>query len=172
MTPTKNTSLGKFILSFGFIFISAIYAAWQNTNTQQARITPAQEFQDANNAFLKTLTQTNSNAPTPTTSSAPQKPKTLGQYTDGSYTGTPADAYYGTVQIQAVITNGAIADVQFLQYPSDRDTSRYINGQAIPLLFREAIQAQSSQVDGVSGATFTSQAFKKSLASALAQAKR
>lgn len=170
MTPAKNSSLGKFVLSFGFIFVSAIYAAWQNTNSRQSGITPAQEFRDANNAFLKTLTQSNPDTPTATTTAA--KPKNLGQYTDGSYIGTPADAYYGTVQIQAVIANGALADVQFLQYPSDRDTSRYINGQAIPLLFREAIQAQSAQVDGVSGATFTSQAFKKSLASALAQAKK
>lgn len=168
MTPAKNTSLGKFFLSFGFIFVSTIYAAWQNTNTQQAGITPAQEFRDANNAFLKTLTQTNPDTPTTTTST---KPKTLGQYADGSYTGTPADAYYGTVQVKTIIKNGALADIQFLQYPSDRSTSRYINSRAIPLLFQEAITAQSARVDGVSGATFTSEAFTQSLDSALAQAK-
>lgn len=170
MTPIRNSPLRKLVLSFGFIFISAFYAVWQNANSRQTGITPAQEFRDANNAFLKTLTQNNPNTATATTPSA--KPKTLGQYTDGSYTGTPADAYYGTVQIKVVITNGALADMQFLQYPSDRDTSRYINSQAIPLLFQEAIQAQSAQVDGVSGASFTSQAFKQSLASALTQAKK
>lgn len=108
-------------------------------------------------------------APAPAPAPAPQKP--AGQYANGSYTGSPADAYYGTVQVKAVIQNGQLADVQFLQYPSDRSTSRYINSQAMPLLTQEAIQAQSAQVDGVSGATETSMAFVQSLASALAQAK-
>lgn len=92
-------------------------------------------------------------------------------YANGSYTGSPADAYYGIIQVKAVIQNGKLADVQFLQYPNDRDTSRSINGQAMPLLTQEAIQAQGAQVDGISGATETSIAFVQSLASALSQAK-
>ena len=95
-----------------------------------------------------------------------------GLYADGSYTGSPADAYYGMVQVKAIIRNGQIADVQFLQYPNDRDTSRAISAQAMPLLTQEAIQAQSAQVNGVSGATETSGAFVQSLASALALAKK
>lgn len=95
-----------------------------------------------------------------------------GAYSNGSYTGNTADAYYGMVQVKVVIRNGIIADVQFMQHPSDRNTSIYINNQAMPLLTQEAIQAQSAQVSGVSGATFTSQAFRQSLASALAQAKK
>jgi uncharacterized protein with FMN-binding domain len=97
--------------------------------------------------------------------------KPAGLYADGSYTGSPADAYYGTVQVKVIVTNGKIADVQFLQYPSDRSTSRYINGQAMPMLTQEAITAQSANVNGVSGATATSGAFIQSLASALALAK-
>ncbi|MDE2001425.1 MAG: FMN-binding protein [Patescibacteria group bacterium] len=106
--------------------------------------------------------------PAPTPAPAP-KPKNL--YADGTFTGNPADAYYGTVQVQATIQNGKITDVQFLQYPSDRSTSRYINGQAMPYLKQEAIQAQNANVDIVSGATDTSFAFRESLASALALAK-
>lgn len=94
-----------------------------------------------------------------------------GLYADGSYTGNAADAYYGTVQVKAIVSGGKIADVQFVQYPNERANSRYINGQAMPMLTQEAIQAQSAQVSGVSGATFTSQAFEQSLASALALAK-
>lgn len=93
------------------------------------------------------------------------------RYVDGSFTGTPSDAYYGTVQVRAVIRNGKIADVVFLQHPNMHENSVFINGQAMPLLKQEAIQAQSAQVDGVSGATFTSQAFQQSLASALVKAK-
>jgi uncharacterized protein with FMN-binding domain len=96
--------------------------------------------------------------------------KPAGRYTDGTYTGAAENAYYGTHQVAAVVKNGALADVQFLQYANDRSTSRYINGQAMPQLKQEAITAQSANVDIVSGATFTSEAFQKSLGSALAQA--
>lgn len=85
-------------------------------------------------------------------------------------TGSSADAYYGTVQVQAVVQGGKLVTVNFLQYPSDRRTSQYINGAAMPMLQSEAIQAQSANVSGVSGATDTSQAFIQSLGSALAQA--
>jgi uncharacterized protein with FMN-binding domain len=87
------------------------------------------------------------------------------------YTGSVADAYYGLVQVQATIKNGLITDVAFLSYPNDRSNSRYINGQAMPTLTQEAIQAQSANVDTVSGATATSGAFQESLVVALASAK-
>ncbi len=96
---------------------------------------------------------------------------TGGTYNDGTYTGGIADAYYGNVQVQATVQNGKLANVQFLSYPSDRSTSRMINSQAMPILISEAIQAQSANVDIVSGASDTSGAFQQSLASALAQAK-
>lgn len=92
-------------------------------------------------------------------------------YKDGVYTGSIADAFYGSVQVQATIANGSIINVTFLSYPSDRSNSRFINSQAMPLLTQEAIQAQSANVDTVSGATATSQAFRESLAVALASAK-
>ncbi len=90
---------------------------------------------------------------------------------DGSYTGDSVDAYYGNIQVKAIIQGGKISDVQFLQYPNDRRTSIEINSQAMPILTQEAIQAQNAQVDIVSGATDSSQAFVQSLASALNQAK-
>ncbi len=105
----------------------------------------------------------------PSSSQTTQQP-TNGLYANGSYTGSPADAYYGNVQVQAVIRGGALASVQILQYPSDHQASQYINSQALPLLQSEAIQSQNSNVNIISGATFTSQAFQQSLASALTQA--
>ena len=92
-------------------------------------------------------------------------------YKDGTYTGKATDAFYGTIQVQAKVQNGTIADVQFLQYPHDQDTSVQVNNAAMPQLKQEAIAAQSANVDVVSGATQTSQAFKESLADALSQAK-
>jgi uncharacterized protein with FMN-binding domain len=101
---------------------------------------------------------------------ATSTPKPQGQYKDGSYTGNVQDAFYGNIQVQAVINGGKITDVIFLQAPNDNRTSQYINSQADPMLKQEAIQAQSAQVDGVSGASASSQAFQASLANALAKA--
>lgn len=97
--------------------------------------------------------------------------KRMGQYKDGTYTGSVQDAYYGNIQVQAVISGGRITNVVFLQFPNDNGTSQYINSQADPMLTQEAIQAQSSNVDIVSGASASSQAFQASLADALSQAK-
>lgn len=92
-------------------------------------------------------------------------------YKDGTYTGSEANAYYGFLQVQAVIQNGKITAVNFLEYPNHRRTSERINSQAMPWLQQEAIQAQSAQVDLISGATLTSEAFVASLRVALASAK-
>lgn len=93
-------------------------------------------------------------------------------YKDGTYTGSVADAFYGNIQVEAIIKNGKIVDVQFLQYPNDRENSIAINTQAMPYLKQEAIQAQGANVNIISGATDTSQAFIQSLTDALNQAQR
>jgi uncharacterized protein with FMN-binding domain len=91
-------------------------------------------------------------------------------YADGTYTGPTVDAYYGLVQVQAVVQGGRLVNIQVLRYPSDRRTSVYINRHALPLLRDEVIRAQSAHVDIVSGATLTSRAFMRSLDAALRQA--
>jgi uncharacterized protein with FMN-binding domain len=74
---------------------------------------------------------------------------------------------YGVVQVEVVITDGAIADVTALQYPNTDRKDQQINGRAIPLLRAAVLKAQSANVDGVSGATFTSDGYLTSLQSAL-----
>jgi uncharacterized protein with FMN-binding domain len=112
-------------------------------------------------------TQTNSQTvnPTATAQTAAATP-----YKNGMYTGDSVDAYYGNVQVKATISGGKITDVQFLDYPQDRNRSIEINSQAIPLLKSEAIRIQNAQVDIVSGATQTSLGFQKSLQTALVKA--
>ncbi|CAN5695089.1 hypothetical protein BH10CHL1_BH10CHL1_03810 [soil metagenome] len=109
--------------------------------------------------------------PLPTQPLPTSTPTVSGQYKDGTYTGAEANALYGWVQVEAVIQNGQITDVQFLEYPQDRRTSVRINSRAVPNLQTEAIQAQSANVDIISGATLTSRAFIQSLQSALETAK-
>ena len=196
---TRAEPIGKRLsLSLGIIAVSIAYALWQDLSgsapvvaqavgaagqPQAAAAAPAANAAPNPNQgspAAKTLAVSAKASRPPaaapataaTPAPAPAAPQTpTGQYKDGSYTGSAVDAYYGTVQVQAIIKSGSIADVQFLQYPNDRGNSISVNSYAMPLLTQEAVQAQSAQVDGVSGATFTSQAFAESLASALAQAK-
>ena len=69
---------------------------------------------------------------------------------DGTFEGGSANAYYGRVQVDAVIKGGQLVTVKILDYPSDRRTSRSINSRALPDLEQEAIQAQSAAIDAVS----------------------
>ena len=119
--------------------------------------------------------QTNNQVPIPASGSGvsqtTQGTVTTGNFKDGSYIGSVQDAFYGNIQVQAVISGGKITDVIFLQYPNDNRTSQYVNSLADPMLKQEAIQAQSAQVNIISGASASSQAFQASLADALSQAK-
>lgn len=108
--------------------------------------------------------------PTPTPTPTPISTPT-GQYKDGQYTGADVFAYYGNVQVAAIISGGKITDVKFLDYPSDRSTSQSISAESLPQLKTEAIRIQSANVDTVSGATQTSEGFRQSLKSALDQAR-
>ena len=81
------------------------------------------------------------------------------------------DAYYGLMQIEAVVQNGRLATIHVLRYPNDRRTSVFINRQALPMLRDEVISAQSARVDIVSGATLSSHAFIQSLGAALDKAR-
>jgi len=92
------------------------------------------------------------------------------RYRDGSSTGSAFDAYYGVVQVQAVIHGGRVVAVNVLRYPFHSWTSRSINSRALPRLKQEVIRAQSADVHAVSGATLTSHAFMRSMSEALRQA--
>lgn len=130
---------------------------------------------NVSNSSKTTSASTSTTKPksTTSTSTAPvtsiKKPAQM--YADGTYTGQRYDAFYGFVQVQATIKSGKITSVRFLQYPNDRQNSIEINSYATPILAQEAISAQSANVNIVSGATDTSDAFKLSLSSALTQAK-
>jgi uncharacterized protein with FMN-binding domain len=76
---------------------------------------------------------------------------------------------YGDVQVRVIVNNGRITDVRPLQMPFDRQRSAEITQAAAPLLHDEVLQAQSAQIDLVSGATYTSDAYQQSLQAALDQ---
>ncbi len=74
---------------------------------------------------------------------------------------------YGIVQVRVVITNGAITDVTAPVYPQTDRRDIQINNLALPMLKAQVLAAQSAKIDGVSGATYTSDGYVRSLQSAL-----
>ncbi|OZB82188.1 MAG: FMN-binding protein [Microbacterium sp. 14-71-5] len=90
---------------------------------------------------------------------------------DGSFTGQAVDTRYGAVQVAITVSGGQITDVSVPQYPNTERRDEQINAQAIPILVSETKSAQSAQIDMVSGATFTSDGYTRSLQSAIDQAK-
>ncbi|HEY5520857.1 MAG TPA: FMN-binding protein [Candidatus Limnocylindrales bacterium] len=107
--------------------------------------------------------------PAPAATPQPSTAAPVGQNTSGTFTGQAIDTPYGTVQIALVVQSGKIIDVQELQLPSDRRLSQQISAQAGPMLRTQVLQAQSDQINGVSGASYTSYGFYQSLQSALSQ---
>jgi uncharacterized protein with FMN-binding domain len=101
-------------------------------------------------------------APAATTPSTAAQTRTI--------TGDPVDNQYGTVQVQVTLQGGQITGIAAVQMPDSHQRSVEISQQAEPILRQEALQAQSAQIDLVSGATFTSDSYAQSLQSALDQA--
>jgi len=87
---------------------------------------------------------------------------------DGTYRGGGAKNPYGTIQVSIKVTGGKIVAAD-ATYPITND-SAIINPPAIAQLKQATLTAQSADVDAVSGATFTSESYVKSLQAALDEA--
>jgi uncharacterized protein with FMN-binding domain len=85
--------------------------------------------------------------------------------------GQSVDTRYGPVQVQITIRSHRIVKAEAIDYPRGSSTDRQINDYAIPQLDDETLQAQSAQIDTVSGATYTSDGYRSSLQSALDSAR-
>ncbi len=85
--------------------------------------------------------------------------------------GPVIDTRYGPVQVEAVLQGSKLVDVKVLEYPNEARRSQAINNEALPMLHDQAMSAQNAQIDGVSGATYTSSGYQQSLQAALDSAK-
>lgn len=84
-------------------------------------------------------------------------------------TGADAPNQYGDVQVRVTTAGGRITQVAAVRLPSGDGRSQQISSFAGPQLAQRALAAQSANIDGVSGATYTSESYKTSLQSALDQ---
>ena len=112
-----------------------------------------------------TSTATTSSKPT---TKAPTPAAPVNKSVNGTFTGSAVDVGYGTVQVKITVVNGKITDAQAVQAPSGRN-DRYTN-MSVPVLRQRTLTAQSANINGVSGASYTSFGWYTSLVVALKQA--
>jgi uncharacterized protein with FMN-binding domain len=106
----------------------------------------------------------------PSTSSPSASPSSSGSTTTKTYTGSVAATRWGPVQVQIAVSSGKITDVTVLQQPNGNGKDAEINDYALPILVQDTLQAQSADIDMVSGATVTSDGYLQSLQAALDEA--
>ena len=148
-----------------------------NTATPTASATTSNSKSPAQPAPTKSSksaakTQTQTASPSATSSATPSESQTPAKKAgvSGTFKGETSQTRWGPVQVQVTLTDGKITDVTTLQYPNGDRRSQSISSQVIPWLQDEVLQVQSAQINGISGATYTSGGFKASLASALQKA--
>jgi uncharacterized protein with FMN-binding domain len=87
---------------------------------------------------------------------------------NGTFTGPVVDVSYGNVQVQITVTNGKITDAQALIAPTGKN-DKYTR-MALPKLKAQTLAAQSTNIQGASGASYTTYGWRKSLQGAMVKA--
>ena len=106
----------------------------------------------------------NSASPTAAATTAPATTAAI----DGTFTGPSVNVNYGNVQVKITVVNGRITDAVAVKAPSGRN-DRYSN-MAVPILKAQTLKAQSANIQGASGASYTSYGWFTSLQGAIALA--
>ena len=118
----------------------------------------------ATSSASATATATHSATPSAAATTAAAAPAAK----SGTFTGPAVFVNYGTVQVKITVSNGRITDAVAVQAPSGRN-DRYTQ-MAVPILKQQTLAAQSANIKGASGASYTSYGWFKSLQGALADA--
>jgi uncharacterized protein with FMN-binding domain len=104
-----------------------------------------------------------------TTAPATTAPATTSKTSiNGTFTGPSINVNYGNVQVKITVVNGRITDAVAVVAPSGKN-DRYTN-MSVPTLKAQTLAAQSANIQGVSGASYTSYGWYTSLQGALTQA--
>jgi uncharacterized protein with FMN-binding domain len=130
------------------------------TSNTKATPTPTKSANAAATQTSKPVATTPAAAPT---TAAPAS-----KAVSGTFTGSAVDVSYGIVQVKITVANGKITDAQAVQAPNGRN-DRWTQ-MSVPVLRQRTLAAQSANINGVSGASYTSYGWYTSLVSALKQA--
>ncbi|MEN9692810.1 MAG: hypothetical protein RLZZ330_454 [Actinomycetota bacterium] len=114
----------------------------------------------------KKLNNGGGSTPTPTESTPTQSGPV-----DGTYVGSNAKALnFGYVKVQITVSGGQMTNIEFLSIPQRDSKSVELSNRALPQLVDAALSSQSASIGNVSGASWTTRAFKSSLAAAMTEA--
>ena len=124
------------------------------------------------NTSAPQLGSTSPTIPSPNTTDVPQLPATVPSPSAPptaakSINGAVVDTPYGPIQVNVTFVARTITAITELQAPNDRSRSVQINSYASPILMQEVLNSQSSNIDTVSGATYTSEGYAQSVQSAI-----
>ncbi len=132
---------------------------------------PSLQIKSASGATPDGTGSTSTTPAGPTSGSSPESttPPTSAPASSStrSATGTDVQYRYGEIQIEVTASGSKITNVTILRDDATDGHSYQINSEAVPILESETMSAQSAQIDGVSGATYTTQAYEQSLQAAL-----
>ena len=140
------------------------------TPTQTAAPTQSAAPTPATPATPATPTKTKKAKPAATKKATAPATAPAASGASGTFTGATSNTQFGPVQVQITVSNGKITAAKALQFPNRDFRSQSISSQAIPYLVQETLAASSSNIQGVGGASYTSQGWYDSLVSALAKA--
>ena len=107
-------------------------------------------------------------APNSASTAVAANPAPASKGVSGTFVGPSVNANYGNVQVQITVKDGKITDATALQAPSGKN-DRWTN-MALPILKKQTLAAQSANIQGASGASYTSYGWYTSLQGALAKA--
>ncbi len=133
--------------------------------------TTASKSASASASATPTQSATASATPTPTatkTTAAPVVTKAAASSASGTFVGPSVFVNYGNVQVEITVSNGKITDAKALQSPNGR--SQRWSDMALPQLRQQTLAANGDQIQGASGASYTSYGWYKSLQGAMAKA--
>ena len=135
------------------------------TKKSTTKATPKATKKSTTGGTTSSGTTSSTPAATPTPASTPQS-----SGVSGTFTGAAGNTRYGPVQVQITVVNNKITNAIALTYPTGSFRDQQINQQDIPYLIQETLAAQSANIQGVGGASYTSQGWVDSLQSALTKA--
>lgn len=158
------------ILTVTFIGVFCLVFALGILRYKKQRVANSVKPVAVSNSVTNTASNSSSNSTTNTTSNSavtntPRNTTTTPKPTSASYDGTVYETPFGPVGVTITVTNKKIVSVSTPTYP-DSPPSQYAHDD----LVSQALAANSANIQGVSGATYTSLAFSKSLESAISKA--
>ena len=138
-------------------------SAATTTATKSAKPVATKKASSGNSGTSNSAT-TAPAADAPATQAAATTPTAI----NGTFTGPSVNVNYGNVQVKITVVNGRITDAVAVKAPSGKN-DRYTN-MAVPILKAQTLKAQSANIQGASGASYTSYGWFTSLQGAIALA--